>query len=89
MQLPDGTLVLATDGYGVIFYKNNEITKQISKAFGLASNICKKLFVKNERAHHRSSERHWFLLLGKRMRFLQRSKCNRRIIVGKSGFLGF
>ena len=47
MQLPDGTLVLATDGYGVIFYKNNKITKQISKAIGLASNICKKLFVKN------------------------------------------
>ncbi|TDG36921.1 diguanylate cyclase [Pedobacter changchengzhani] len=47
MQLPDGTLVLATDGYGVIFYKDNIITKQLSKSNGLSSNICKKLFVKN------------------------------------------
>ncbi|UKT65164.1 ligand-binding sensor domain-containing protein [Pedobacter mucosus] len=47
-QLPDGTLILATDGYGIIFYKNNKIIRQITQKEGLTNNICTKVFVKNK-----------------------------------------
>lgn len=47
-QLEDGTLILATDGYGLIFYKDNKITRQITQADGLTNNICTKIFVKNK-----------------------------------------
>jgi len=47
-ELEDGSLVLATDGYGLIFYKDNKINKQITKNEGLASNICTKVFIKNK-----------------------------------------
>jgi ligand-binding sensor domain-containing protein len=46
-QLNDGTFVLATDGYGILFLKNDKIIKQITKNQGLASDICTKLFIKN------------------------------------------
>lgn len=46
-QLPDGTLILATDGYGLIFYKDNKITRQITQKDGLTNNICTKIFIKN------------------------------------------
>ncbi|WP_131537364.1 ligand-binding sensor domain-containing protein [Pedobacter nototheniae] len=46
-QLEDGSLILATDGYGLIFYKNNKITRLITQNDGLTSNVCKKVFVKN------------------------------------------
>jgi len=46
-QLEDGTLILATDGYGLIFYKNRQITRQITQKDGLTNNICTKIFVKN------------------------------------------
>ncbi|PWS29386.1 diguanylate cyclase [Pedobacter yonginense] len=46
-QLPDGTLILATDGYGLLFYKDNKISKQITQKEGLTNNICTKLFIKN------------------------------------------
>lgn len=46
-QLPDGTLILATDGYGLIFYKENKITRQITQTDGLTNNICTKIFIKN------------------------------------------
>ena len=46
-QLPDGTLILATDGYGLIFYKNNKIARQITQSDGLTNNICTKIFIKN------------------------------------------
>jgi len=45
-QLPDQTLVLATDGNGLIFIKNGKITKVITQKDGLTDNICKKLFIK-------------------------------------------
>jgi ligand-binding sensor domain-containing protein len=45
-ECPDGTLVLATDGYGLIFLKNNKIVNHITQKEGLANNICKGLFVK-------------------------------------------
>ncbi|NRF41305.1 histidine kinase [Pedobacter sp. LMG 31643] len=46
-ELNDGTLVLATDGYGIIFIKNRKVIKVITQRDGLADNICKKLFVKD------------------------------------------
>ncbi|WP_410220821.1 two-component regulator propeller domain-containing protein [Pedobacter sp.] len=46
-QLPDQTLVLATDGYGILYYKNNKILNQITTVNGLSNNIVNRLFVKN------------------------------------------
>lgn len=46
-QLADGTLVLATDGYGILFYRNNKIVKQLTIKDGLTNDICTKLFIKN------------------------------------------
>ena len=46
-QLADGTLILATDGYGLIFYHEGKITKQITQKDGLTNNVCTKLFIKN------------------------------------------
>jgi ligand-binding sensor domain-containing protein len=46
-QMDDGTIVLATDGYGLVFLKNNQVIRVINQKDGLANNICKKLFVKN------------------------------------------
>ena len=44
-QLPDGTMVLATDGYGLLFFKDNKLIRQLTRKDGLANNICKKLFI--------------------------------------------
>jgi ligand-binding sensor domain-containing protein len=44
-ELPDGTVVLATDGYGLLFLKNNKLLKQITRLNGLSNNICKKIFI--------------------------------------------
>jgi ligand-binding sensor domain-containing protein len=41
----DGTMVLATDGFGLIFIKNGTVIKRITVNEGLADNICKKLFL--------------------------------------------
>jgi len=46
-QLPDGTLILATDGYGLLFYKDGKINKQITQKNGLTNDICTKVFIKN------------------------------------------
>nr|WP_226905067.1 two-component regulator propeller domain-containing protein [Pedobacter schmidteae] len=46
-ELEDGTIVLATDGYGIAFLKNNKIIRLITHKDGLADNICKRLFVKD------------------------------------------
>jgi ligand-binding sensor domain-containing protein len=42
---PDGTMVLASDGYGLIFLKNGKVVRQVTMKEGLADNICKKLFI--------------------------------------------
>jgi ligand-binding sensor domain-containing protein len=42
---PDGTMVLASDGFGLIFIKNEKVIKRITVDDGLADNICKKLFL--------------------------------------------
>ncbi len=44
-QTPNGTLVLATDGYGILLIKNNTLINQITKQKGLTSNICNKIFI--------------------------------------------
>ncbi|WP_285009046.1 sensor histidine kinase [Pedobacter faecalis] len=44
-ELPDSTLVLATDGYGIIYLKNKKVIKVVTQRDGLMNNICKKLFV--------------------------------------------
>jgi ligand-binding sensor domain-containing protein len=46
-QLPDGTMVMATDGYGLILIKDNKIRHHFTMENGLASNICKKIFISN------------------------------------------
>jgi ligand-binding sensor domain-containing protein len=46
-RLNDGTLTLATDGYGIILVKNGKIIKQITKNEGLNNNIINRLFVKD------------------------------------------
>ncbi|MHA4894921.1 sensor histidine kinase [Pedobacter sp. PWIIR3] len=46
-QLEDGTIILATDGYGIVCIKDNKIIKLISQKDGLSDNICKKLFIRN------------------------------------------
>ncbi|MGY3054326.1 ligand-binding sensor domain-containing protein [Pedobacter sp. UYEF25] len=47
-ELSDGTLLLATDGYGLLFYRDNKIFKQLKQSDGLTNNICLKIFVKNK-----------------------------------------
>jgi sensor histidine kinase YesM/streptogramin lyase len=47
-QLPDGTIVLATDGYGLLFFKDNLLIRQITREDGLANNICKRIFIQKE-----------------------------------------
>ena len=44
-ELPDGTLVVATDGYGLFLIKGNKIVHQFTQREGLASNICKKIYI--------------------------------------------
>jgi sensor histidine kinase YesM/sugar lactone lactonase YvrE len=45
--LPDRTVVLATDGNGLLFMKEGRIVKVITQEDGLADNICKRLFENN------------------------------------------
>ena len=47
-RLPDGTLVLATDGYGLVFMKGNKIVHHFTQLDGLASNICKKIYISKD-----------------------------------------
>jgi len=44
-EMPDGTLVVATDGYGLLLIKENKVLYHFTQKEGLASNICKKLYV--------------------------------------------
>ena len=46
-QAADGTTVLATDGYGLLFFKNNKLVKQLTIKDGLANNICKSIFIRD------------------------------------------
>ena len=44
-EMHDGTLVLATYGFGVLLLKDGAIVNHISEDNGLAGNICKRLFI--------------------------------------------
>jgi ligand-binding sensor domain-containing protein len=48
VQTADGTVVLATDGYGLLFFKNNKLLKQLTREDGLANNICKRIFISDD-----------------------------------------
>lgn len=45
-QLPDRTLVMATDGYGVIVLRNGKVIKRLTQKQGLNNNIINRLYVK-------------------------------------------
>lgn len=44
-QMADGTMLFATDGYGLVMLKDKKVIHHIKQSDGLASNICKKIFV--------------------------------------------
>jgi|GEM_PF-262493 len=44
----DSTLVLATYGFGVLFYKNGNIINRLREADGLAGSICKKVIIRGD-----------------------------------------
>ncbi|RZK38659.1 MAG: diguanylate cyclase [Pedobacter sp.] len=46
-EMPNNLLALATDGYGILFMKDNKIIKHLTRDEGLKNNIINKLFVKN------------------------------------------
>ncbi len=46
-RLLDGTLALATDGYGIVIIKDDQILKHITIKDGLNNNIINRLFVKD------------------------------------------
>ena len=43
---PDGVLWVATDGYGLVGYKDGEVIARLTQDQGLTSNICRNIFVK-------------------------------------------
>ncbi len=47
----DSTLVLATQGFGVLFYKKGKIVNRITLADGLCENICRKIFIHRDRIY--------------------------------------
>lgn len=44
-ELSDGTMLFATYGQGVVFFKDGVITYKLTQQNGLSSNICKRIFV--------------------------------------------
>lgn len=49
-ELADGRLVCTTYGFGVYVLENNRLANTITTANGLASNICKRVFIENNKA---------------------------------------
>lgn len=47
-EMPDSTLVLSTEGYGVIFFKNGKIINHFTELNGLSSNVCRRIFIKGD-----------------------------------------
>ncbi|MBL0073092.1 MAG: hypothetical protein IPP34_15350 [Bacteroidetes bacterium] len=47
-QLYDGTMVIATNGNGIRFLKNNKIVFSLNTSNGLCSDVCRRIFVDNE-----------------------------------------
>lgn len=46
-QLADGSIAMATDGYGIVILKDGKITHPLNHTKGLSSNIINKLFVRD------------------------------------------
>ena len=46
-QLKNGSIAMATDGYGILIVKNGKVVNQITQKEGLNNNIISRLFVKN------------------------------------------
>ena len=44
-ETEDSTLIIATHGYGLLFYKNGKVIEQINLTSGLSNDICRRLFV--------------------------------------------
>ncbi|HKR04055.1 MAG TPA: triple tyrosine motif-containing protein, partial [Bacteroidia bacterium] len=44
-QTPDHSIVLATYGDGILFFKNGKIINQVNSKNGLSGSVCKKLFI--------------------------------------------
>lgn len=44
-QLSNGSLAMATDGYGILLLKNGKLVKQLTQKEGLNNNIINKLFI--------------------------------------------
>ncbi|SOD11342.1 sensor histidine kinase [Pedobacter xixiisoli] len=47
-QMADGSIAMATDGYGIVIFKDGKITHIINNKKGLNNNIINKLFVRGE-----------------------------------------
>jgi signal transduction histidine kinase/ligand-binding sensor domain-containing protein len=48
-QASDSTLLLATDGHGLIFFRDNKVINHINSANGLPSGICRNVYSKGEK----------------------------------------
>ncbi|PST82127.1 diguanylate cyclase [Pedobacter yulinensis] len=44
-ETADGTLIIATDGYGLVLYKPGGAVRHLTRANGLTDNICNRLFI--------------------------------------------
>lgn len=44
-QAADSVLIFATHGYGLLFYKDGHLIKQLTERSGLCNDICRKVFV--------------------------------------------
>jgi len=45
VETADSTLVLATNGFGILFYKKGKLILNVTEKNGLSSNICKKVML--------------------------------------------
>jgi len=48
-EFEDSLLVFATDGYGVLFFRNGEVVLTVTKKDGLNSNVCHSLFTRKSK----------------------------------------
>ncbi len=50
-ETEDSVLVLATHGYGILFYKNKKIIHRVTIREGLSNDICRKVFIFKNRIY--------------------------------------
>ena len=51
VQTKDGTLILATYGNGLLFYKNGSVRYVLNKKNGLSNNICKRVTIHDDKVY--------------------------------------